>query len=130
MNRKKIFITTNGCPRRNLDSMRLSKYFKANHCTIVMSPEEANYILFVTCSFKQSKENESFKYIEKYLKYKGELIVLGCLPDIAPNKFKRKYKGKYLSTRTLEDIDKLFSSFKIKFKEIPDANRWYPVNFQ
>jgi MiaB/RimO family radical SAM methylthiotransferase len=129
---KKIFIATAGCARRNLDCSRLEEYFKANKYRIVKAPQKADHIIFVTCSYKQTKEEESWKYIEEYQKCRGELIVVGCLPEIAPIKFNEKFKGRYVSTKNLEEIDQFFSKFKIKFKDISDGNKIknsYQVSF-
>jgi len=118
-NKKKIFITTNGCPSRSLDSARLENYFRANNCIIVKSAKPADYIIFVTCSFRKLKEERCLKQINEFLKYRGKLIVAGCLPDIAPNRLKEIFNGEIIETRNLEKIDELFDDFEVKFRSIP-----------
>ena len=115
----KIFITTNGCIRRAFDLTRLKKYFELNNCTLVKSPKKANYLILITCSVKQNKEQESLRLIKKYKKYSGELIVAGCLPDIAPAKFKAQFAGRYFTSKNLAAVDSLFPDFKIKLADVP-----------
>jgi len=122
----KIFIVSNGCPRRLLDSSRIAQYFILNGCQIVDKPQTADYIIFITCSFIKAREEQCWRYIDELKKYKGELIILGCLPEIIPTKFSQEFKGKYLSTKNLSKIDALFSEFKIKFSDIPDTGSLYP----
>jgi len=81
----------------------------------------ADYIVFITCSFIKQKEKECWKYIEKFKKYKGELIIIGCLPEIVPIKFAEEFKGNYVSTKNLNKIDALFDKFDIKFSDITDT---------
>lgn len=117
-----LFIFTNGCPRRALDVSRLMNYFRLNDCRIVGKPENADYIIFVSCSFKKRKEEECLWIIKLFGKYKGELIVGGCLPKISPVKLRRAFKGRYFSTININEIDNLFPDFRIKLKDVPDAN--------
>lgn len=124
-NKKRVFITTNGCNRRSLDSARLENFFKLNDCVIVKTEETADYIVFVTCSFEKSKEEECLREINKFLKCKGELIIVGCLPDISPNSLKEVFNGKVIETRNLGQIDALFDDFKVGFNSVADAHFQY-----
>lgn len=117
---KKIYIICNGCSRRALDTSRLIKYFELNNYSIVENAEDADQVIFVSCAFNKRKEEQSFEIIDSL---KGEkLIVVGCLPAIAPARFGGIFKGRFIITKNLNDIDQLFSDFKIKFSSIPDAN--------
>ncbi|MCF8369928.1 MAG: radical SAM protein [Bacteroidales bacterium] len=120
---KSVFLINNSdCVRRRLDSARLEACFKANGFRIACKPQEADYNLFVTCSYTQSKRDECFSVINKLKKFKGELIVGGCLPEIFPESFREKFSGRYISTKTIGNIDNLFSDFSLKWDEIPDSN--------
>jgi threonylcarbamoyladenosine tRNA methylthiotransferase CDKAL1 len=121
-NSMKIFIESNGCPSRGLDVSRLVNYFELNKCKITLNPEKADYILFVTCAALKSLEEDCFKRIELFEKYDGELIVLGCLPEISPRRFNHNFKGKFIATKDLHEIDRFFDDFEIKFKNISDSN--------
>jgi len=48
------------------------------------------------------------------------LIIIGCLPEVAPARLSRVFKGKTLSPKNLLAIDDFFKNFKTKFSEIPD----------
>ena len=118
----KVFIYTNGCIKRNLDASRMLRYFELNRCRVVARPKDADYIIFVTCSVVKSKEDESFQYIDKLKGCRGELIVAGCLPDIASERLKSEFKGRYFTTKNLEEIDNIFGNPDIKFSSIEDAH--------
>ncbi len=119
---KKVCIIHNGCPGRALDSSRILKYFEANNCVIVENPKKADYMVFFTCSFQRSQEEGSFRLIRKLRRYKGELIVSGCLPLIAQERFQREFNGRFFEGKNLEEIENIFPDFKIRLREIPDAN--------
>lgn len=126
-NKRKIFITTSGCcKRRMLDASKLTSYFKSNNCIIVKGPIKADYIILVTCAYKQSEEDNCFKLINKLKAYKGDLIVVGCLPEISPSRFKEEFEGVFFSTKNLDEIGNFFKGFKIKFSDLPDAHRHSP----
>lgn len=122
-----VFITSNGCPRRLLDSSKLAQYFILNKCQIVNGPEIADYIVFVTCSFIKEKEEQCWEYIKKFKKYRGELIIVGCLPEIIPVKFNQEFKGRYVSTKNLAGIDAFFEKFEVKMSDIQDTGFPYVV---
>jgi MiaB/RimO family radical SAM methylthiotransferase len=124
---KKVFIQIVGCcRRRSLDATRLAEYFRLNKCEVLEKPDYADYILLVTCAYKKSKEDECFEEIRKFKKNKGELIILGCLPGIASERLKKEFNGKCLVTEKLDEIDKFFPEFKIKFAKVADANKEFP----
>jgi len=123
-----VFIHTNGCAARQLDSSRLVKYFTLNECKIVTEPQAADYIIFVTCSGAKFLEEDCWKYINEFKRYSGELIILGCLPSIALN-FNQEFKGRYLATKNLSEIDKFFERFKVRFSDIPDSSFFYHGHF-
>jgi len=110
---------------RSLDATRLHDYFLRNEQTIVDKPDDADFNIVITCGVIKKQVTSSFLLIDDYLKYKGELIVLGCAPAIAPDEFNEKFKVKFLSTKNLNDIDSFFPYFKVKFKDIPFAHVLY-----
>ncbi|MDP2924190.1 MAG: radical SAM protein [Candidatus Omnitrophota bacterium] len=120
--KKKVYLTTNGCKRREIDISRITDYFKRNEYAIISDPRKADYIVFVTCSFIKLKENECIERIKEFLKYKGKLIVAGCLPGIAPERLKEIFSGDVIVTRNLEKIDEIFCNLPLRFDQIPDAN--------
>lgn len=125
MTSAKIHIIYNGCQMRALDSSRLHNYFILNHQQIVTTPDEADYNILVTCGVIRKQVESSFSLVEGYQNYKGELIVLGCVPAIAPDEFKNKFNVRFLSTKNLNEIDTFFPHFTLKFKDVPYAHEPY-----
>lgn len=120
--KKSVFVTTNGCNRRLLDAARLIEYFRINEYIISDSAKNADYIFFFASSLNSVRVNESFKLIEDYSGLSGELIVLGCLPAALPTLFKKRFSGKALIIRDMNNVDSLFPDFKIKYADIPEEN--------
>jgi len=88
---KKVFIAYTGpCTERNLDITRLERYFRINNCIIVKNIKKADYIVFVTCAFVDEKIKTSMDFIRECRNYDAELIVLGCLPGIAPDTLRNR----------------------------------------
>lgn len=125
--RKRVFIYNIGCGLRGLDGARLENYFQLNGCIAIEDPRNADINILVTCAYKKSMEDECFKLIKKLLGYRGKVVVSGCLSEICPTRFKKEFDGAVLSPKNLDQIDNFFPSFKIKFKEVPDANVLLPV---
>lgn len=120
--RKTVNVICNGCSRRVLDSEKIKNYFQKNNYKIVEGSSNADYVVFVTCAFTQQREDESIKIIEKLKKGKGELIVAGCLPDIAKENFTNVFNGRYVSTKNMDKFGDLFDSGGTQFTEVPDSN--------
>jgi len=120
---RRVLVTTNAdCIRRKLDAERLRVYFARNGFSSARKPEQADLILFVTCSYKQNKEDECVERIRELGRHDGELIVAGCLPQIAPERFRKEFKGRFVTTETILDIDRLFPHFDVKLRDVPDAH--------
>ena len=115
--KKKIFLINKGCLRRELDASKLADYFKLNECSISKNPNNADFIIFVTCAFKKEMEDNCFDILKKLNKYKGEVIVLGCLPGISPSRLKKEFKGKSLVTKNLMKLITFFLNLKLNFKK-------------
>ncbi len=122
MNNKNVFIYVKGCERRSLDAKKISTYFMKNNYKIVNNPKIADYIIFFTCGFVNTVADDGIKTIKKFKKFDGELIVAGCLPDIADSKLKEVFDGKKIPTKNMDIIDTFFENNEIKFSEIKDEN--------
>lgn len=120
---KRFFIAAFGCPRRLVDAERIKNYFLANKQNAAASAEEADYIVVVTCGLSKSVEDICIKYISDVKKFKGRLVVYGCLPAINPERLKSIYDGKVIITKNIEEIDGSFPELPIRFKYIVDANK-------
>ena len=122
----KAYISCNGCNRRLLDSQRLRQYLLANHCKIVNKPDTADYIFFFASALNKVRIDESLDIIKRLKKYRGEIIVLGCLMEVAPSSFSKYWKGKALAVKDMDRIDEYFPSFTIPYKNIPVQNHPIP----
>lgn len=125
MRKKRVFIFCMGFARRDLDAQRLFNYFSANDCDMIRNPNKSDLNILVTCAFTKNREDEAISLIKRFKKYRGELIVLGCLPGIAPERLKREFGGRSLPAKDLGAIDTLFPEFKVKFRNIPDSGDPY-----
>jgi len=119
---KTIFIYSNGCDRRRLDTVKITQYFKQNNYIVVNEIENANLIVLVTCAYKQSKIDECYELINEFNEYSGDFLILGCLAKLNNEKLKRKFNGKMLTTKELFKIDQLFPHFKFKFTKVAEPH--------
>jgi tRNA A37 methylthiotransferase MiaB len=120
---KKIHVATNtNCRRRLLDTQKIKLYFQRNNWNILDNPNKADQIIFVTCAYRDEIANDCLDQIKELQKNNGELIVVGCLPDIETDKLRKIFNGKTISTKNLSYIDKYFPENNIKFKDITDAD--------
>ena len=129
LRRKSVFIIGNCvCMKRGIDAERFIRYFIANGYEIVESPDDADLIFIITCAFTEKFVNSGVKLIQDLSVFKGRKIVFGCMPSMAPNKFRKVFKGVYLVTKDINKIDTLFPSFKTRFAEIHDGFQpYYPA---
>jgi len=119
---KNIFIHIEGCHKRGLDANKFSTYFSKNNYKIVNSPKNADYIIFFTCGFVNQMIDKCLNKIKKFKKYDAELIVAGCLPDIAKEKLNNIFKGKIIPTKDIDNIDEIFDDNKFKFRYLDDEH--------
>lgn len=118
----KVYLENNGCIKRNSEVIKLQKYLTVNNHELVPSPNDAEYIVVSTCAFKEQEEEFSIARI-KYLKdIPAKLLVIGCLPEIAPTKFGEFKKIDSLPPKDIDQIDKYFPGTKVKYAELDEVN--------
>jgi len=100
----------------------MKKYFTLNGYKIIKGIKNADLIIFVSCAFIEGRVRESLKIIEELKKYKKEIIVAGCLPEISKDRLERVFKEKIISTKNFKEIDNFFKDFQYKFSIVPDSN--------
>lgn len=115
-----IFCSAIGCGRMSYHTQKLAKYFIANDCDIVWNPRKADINILTTCACTKIMESAALTLVNRFKKYGGELIVLGCLPGIDPGRLKREFNGRSLPTKDLGAIDAFFPDFKARFRDIPE----------
>jgi tRNA A37 methylthiotransferase MiaB len=121
-NNLKIYLVCNGCNRRLLDSQRLKKYLHLNNCIIVDKPDSADFIFFFASALNKVRIDESFDIIKRLKKFRGEIIILGCLMEVTPTEFRKFWKGKSLPIKDMDQIDEFFPYFSVHYKDIPPQN--------
>jgi len=129
----RIFIFNNNphCEGRGVDAARLVTYFTMNRCRILDKPDQADFIIIFTCAFTNSLEDYYLDLIDRFRlnRYKGEIIVTGCLPAIAPAKLSRVFNGRTITTCDLPAIDQIFTWFTVRYQAVPDANTCHYSKF-
>jgi tRNA A37 methylthiotransferase MiaB len=64
---------------------------------IVSNPQDSEVILVWTCGFRQDVIDNSIAELNRYRKeYPGEIIAIGCLPDIDRDILQDQFKGKII----------------------------------
>ena len=120
---KKIYLyVQESCERRLLDAKRISNYLEKNNYRLVNTPKNADIIFFITCGFLNKVTEDSLNNVKKFQQFDAELIVAGCIPEIVPEELNKIFNGRKISTKNLEQIDKIFPAIKTKFCNIPDEN--------
>jgi tRNA A37 methylthiotransferase MiaB len=117
---KKIYIYVFGCKGISFIVKKIERYFTINNYEIADNPKNADLILFIPCAVYDKTTQKSLEKIKKLQKYKGELIICGCLPDIEPQKLKTVFQGKTVGLKNLHKLDDLFPENSVKFKSIDD----------
>ena len=82
--RMKFFIKTLGCPKNLVDSEVISGFIKNKKNSFVSTPCSADIVILNTCAFIKDAVRESLEEIENLSRFKGSLIVTGCLPQRFP----------------------------------------------
>jgi len=119
-----VLSPSSGCPMRCLDVSKLKNYFYLNNFTVVDSFENADYVVFVTCSVSPMQLEDSFTTIRKLQKARGELIVMGCLPGANDIELRTLFNGKAIPSKNISDIDNYFPDFRIKYHQVPEAHSY------
>lgn len=120
--KKKVYIEEAGCNRRKLDLERIRSYLESNDYEVVARPEDADKILVATCAFKKVEEDESIQRLRHYRKYGSEMVVYGCLPDIAEERYREFADIPKIAPREIEKIEVLFPGKMKSYSEVADTN--------
>lgn len=119
----KIFIKgLNSCAMRKQKLRQYRNFLIANGHELVNRPEDSEAIILWTCAFRGDVRDNSLSEIKRYQKeFKAELIVGGCLPDIAADILKKEFSGRTLPWR--DDKRKMpeFFGNNSKLEEIPST---------
>jgi threonylcarbamoyladenosine tRNA methylthiotransferase CDKAL1 len=118
----KIYIEPAGCNKRQLDLKTIRSYLDSNGYILVDRPEDADKILVGTCAFKKLEEDESVKRLRLLRKYDSDIVVYGCLPDIAVERYREFSDIPKIAPKEIEKIEQMFPGEIKRFSEIKDDN--------
>lgn len=120
--KQKVYIDEAGCTRRKLDLERIRTYLELNDYVLVHSPEQADRIIVATCAFKKKEEDDSVARLHELKKYADKIVVFGCLPDIAPERFAQFDNLPKVAPKELDKIQVHFAETRQPFADISDAH--------
>ena len=100
----------------------IRSYLEINGYILVDRPEDADRILVGTCAFKKLEEDESVKRLRLLRKYNSDIVVYGCLPDIAEERYREFADIPKIAPKEIEKIDQVFPGEVKRFSEIKDDN--------
>lgn len=120
--KRKVFIEEAGCNRRQLDIKSIRSYLESNDYELVDRPEDAEKILVATCAFKKLEEDESIQRLRYFRKYGAEMVVFGCLPDIAEERFREFADLPKVAPREIEKIEEFFPGKIKSYADVADTN--------
>jgi len=118
----RVYLEQAGCDRRRLDAMSIQDFLDANGYELVDDPFNADRIIAFTCAFKEREEEHSVRRLRSLRKYQRDMLVYGCLQDIAAERYAEFGDLPALAPRDLHLIDNHFEEAAISFAQVPDAN--------
>jgi len=91
----KVYIKgLNVCPLRRQNLLHYRCFLESTGHQIVSKPREGEALLVWTCGFRGDVIDNSISELNQYSRdYPGEVIALGCLPDIDRELLERNFKG-------------------------------------
>lgn len=113
----RIFLKgLNTCAQRNQKVLHYRTFLLANGHELVDDPSSCETAILWTCAFRTDVHDNSISQVNHYeQEYSANLIVAGCLPDIAPTSlekhFGEKFKGEVVPWR--DDVEMMEKKFRI-----------------
>jgi len=121
---KKIFIHSHSCELRLIEATRMYHYFSKNDdlYKITHKPEEADVIIFSTCTFSDTLAEKLLAKVKEFQKYDAELILTGCIAETKKDSLSKFFNGKIIPPKDTNKIGEYFPANKVKFEEIKTPN--------
>jgi tRNA A37 methylthiotransferase MiaB len=113
-----------GCPRSQIDTALLFRYFRLNGWRLEDNVEDADMILVSTCGVNVSCEQASIRYlsmVENARKNGTQLVVLGCLAGISESELSRRFDAVMVPPVGIEKLDDITSA-TVKLCQVQDPN--------
>lgn len=119
---KRVYLEKAGCNRRQLDLEKIRSYLEANGYTFAHSPKTADLILLGTCAFKEKEEDESVARLRALRKYNKQILVYGCLPDIARDRYREFQDIPKIAPKEIEKISAHLAPSGKSFEEVSEPH--------
>lgn len=116
----KVFIKgLNSCTMRNQKLQQYLNFLVTNGHEVVDTPEKSDVIVLWTCAYRGDVRDNSISEIQRYEKqFEGEVIIAGCLPDIAPKLLSEKSSSRVINWRDDEDkMEEFFGANNVKLNQ-------------
>jgi ribosomal protein S12 methylthiotransferase len=115
---------TSGCPRAEMDTSVLFRYFRANGWRIERSIPRADLVVVSACGVDAHAEDrnvELLKIADKTRKLGSRLVVLGCLAGISAARLRAQFDAALVPPSGLDALDAIIGA-GVPFRQVPDAN--------
>jgi threonylcarbamoyladenosine tRNA methylthiotransferase CDKAL1 len=101
----RAYLETYGCSLNKGDSDIILGYLKKSGVDTVNSPEKADLLFLNTCAVKLTTERRMISRIQRLSKFKGKLVICGCLPKMNEPEIRKACKDCILvDTNSLDKI--------------------------
>jgi threonylcarbamoyladenosine tRNA methylthiotransferase CDKAL1 len=119
----KVHFITQGCSANVADSEVMQGLVKEEH-SLVDSPEEADIVVFNTCTVKGPTENEFKRKITELKKLNKKVVLAGCIPQGQPKDFSEYSRvGTYQIKQIKKAVDSTLHGDVVSYLERVDEGR-------
>lgn len=117
-----------GCPRSQVTTVKLFRYFQANGWKIKKRVDKADLVLMQGCGVDACSEEGSVKalsIVDGRRKENSEVIVLGCLAGISESLLSARFDAIMLPPARIEELDQIINA-RVKLSQLQDPNYLEP----
>lgn len=115
----KVFIKgLNVCVHRRQNLLHHKVFLEKYGHDLVKNARDADVILVWGCGFREDVVENTINELDRYKKeYKGEVVALGCLPDIDRKQLQKRFDGRIVAWKKEgEFFEEYFNAPKGSFK--------------
>ena len=116
----KVFIKgLNSCAMRRQNLQHYRMFLSRNGHTLVENPSQSDVIIVWTCAFRGDVLENSLAELAHYERdYEAQIIAVGCLPDIAPERLRQHFSGRIIAWKDeAAELEKYFGLARVSFGE-------------
>jgi threonylcarbamoyladenosine tRNA methylthiotransferase CDKAL1 len=113
-----------GCPRNEMDTALLTRYFELNDWAPARDFESADLIVVATCGFDEGNRRESLRLLglaDKRRKEGSRLLVVGCLPGIEPEAIHDRFDAVAICSSAINQLDEIIQA-RVKLCDVAPVN--------